>query len=458
MARFKKTKNRYDKVSRRLFLRGTGVGLALPALEWAMPRSAHAAAVSPKRLVAINIPLGFYGPSFFPTESGTDYAMPETLKAAEGFRKHFTLISGTSHPGVDGGHSAEKSFLTCAPHPGSRSFKNTISLDQWIAGKVGEATRFASMSLGDHNMAWSANGVSIPAERSPSKAYAQLFLRGKDREVAEQKHRLQDGQSIMDTVLDEARSLENTVSKLDREKLDQYFTAVRETERRLTKEENWVDTPKPAVNEKSPGAIKSEDLTGRLAAHFQVIRLALQTDSTRVVTLGGDGGSQVPPLPGVDTGYHGLSHHGKNPAMIEQLKIIDRETVRVWSEFVQDLLKTPEGNGSLLDQTQVLFGSNLGNASGHITTNLPIILAGGSWKHGHHLAFDAEKNYPLPNLFVSLLQGMGFETDQFASGTGTLRGLERAASDPCRSSQFTSTPRKVPGRCNPVSYRRSFSG
>ena len=409
------------KWNRRDFLRGAGVALTLPLLE---SRGAVGGTGAPKRMVAVNFPLGFHGPNFFPEQTGRDYALSDYLKPAAPLRNDFTVISGSSHPDVDGGHAAEKSFLTAAPHPGSRSFKNTISLDQFVARRLGGSTRYASLTIGDHGMSWSANGVPIPHESSPSAVFAKLFLRGTPKEVAAQKVHLQDGRSILDVVLEDANRMAARAGKLDREKLDQYFTAVRETEKNLIKAEKWHGTPKPKVDASQPGQFASADIVGRLRAHFEVVRLALTTDSTRVVALGGNGGSQVLPIQGVSLGYHELTHHGKNPEMIQQLELIDRETMKVWADFLTNLKETPEGDGNLLANTQVLLGSNLGNASGHLTTNLPVILAGGGFKHGQHLAFDKINNAPLPNLFVNMLQGLGLEVDEFASSTGTLSGLE----------------------------------
>src|SRR5688572_11515141 len=220
-------------ISRRTFLRGAGVCLALPFLEAMSPlRAVAASAAVPRRFVGINIPLGFIPENFFPQGGGAGYALSPYLQPAEALRKDFTVLSGVSHPSVDGGHSAEKSFLTAAPHPGSRSFKNTISLDQFIAHRIGEKTRYASLTLGDHSLSWSANGVAVPAIQAPAKAFARLFLSGTAKEIATQQRDLQEGRSIMDTVLDDARAMERTVSSADREKLDQFFTAVRETEQR----------------------------------------------------------------------------------------------------------------------------------------------------------------------------------------------------------------------------------
>lgn len=412
------------RISRRSFLRGAGVCLALPALE-AMAGAASAPA--PYRTVAINIPLGFIPEKFFPTQAGADYALSEYLTPAEALRKEFTVISGTSHPGVDGGHSAEKTFLTAAPRPGALAFRNTISLDQYMAQRIGERTRFASLTLGDHSLSWSANGVEIPTERSPAKAFSRLFLTGTAQEIAAQQRELEEGHSIMDTVLEDAKTMQRRVSARDGEKLDQFFTAVRETEQRLVKAQAWSQTPKPKVDaQPPPGKLEWPDLPEMFHAQFEIIRLALETDSTRVIALGGTGFGSVPRIKGVEMGYHGLSHHGKNPDMLRQLELIDRATLGAIFEFLEKLKASPEGGGSLLDRTQVLLGSNLGSANSHLTTNLPILLAGGGYRHGQHLAFDQKDNYPLPNLFVSMLQRMGIESDKFATSSGTMRGLEMA--------------------------------
>jgi hypothetical protein len=269
-------------------------------------------------------------------------------------------------------------------------------------------------------MSWSANGVSIPAESSPTKLFAQLFLTSSEKEMAANQSRWQDGRSIMDTVLEDAKSMQRSISRADQQKLDQYLTAVRETELRIAKAESWSKTPKPKVDVPQPPDIDGNDFVRRFSAHLEIVRLALQTDSTRVITLGGNGGSNVPPLQGVSEGYHNLTHHGKNPNMIKQLEIIDQATINAWIDFVRSLKQTGEGDSNLLHQTQVLMGSNLGNASSHATQNLPIVLAGGAHKHGAHLAFDQQKNYPLSNLFVTIMQQMGIPADRFASSNGSL--------------------------------------
>lgn len=416
-----------SRLSRRTFLRGTGISIALPFLEAMIPAFAKEAAVAasvPRRFVAINIPLGFLGEKFFPTGAGKDYQLSPYLEPAGALKDHFTVFSGVSHPGVDGGHETQKSFLTAAHHPASRTFKNTISVDQIVANIIGDQTRFASLTMGEHGLSQSANGVSIPRLGQPSTVFRKLFLSGTPQEIAAQEADLRDGHSIMDVVREDAKSLERHATTADKEKLDQYFTAVRETEERLKKTEMWSKTPKPKVDAPNPGPIVAEDLVKGYRSFFDVMALAIQTDSTRVMTLGGSAIGTVPKIDGVKEGYHTLSHHGKNPERLKQLEIVERATLAAFFGFIGKLQEMKEGDSNLLERTQVFLGSNLGNASGHTTTNLPSLLAGGGFKHGSHLAFDTKDNYPLSNLFVSMMQRMGIAQESFGGFSGTMRGLE----------------------------------
>lgn len=416
------------RLSRRTFLRGTGISLALPFLEAMMPLSARAAAATsiPRRFVAINIPLGFLSENFFPENSGADYGMSPYLKIGETLRDQFTVFSGVSHPGVDGGHETQKSFLTAAPHPSARSFKNSVSVDQVIAKTVGAQTRFSSITLGDHSLAVSENGVVVPRIGMPGIAYRRLFMSGTPQEIAAREADLRDGRSVMDLVMEDAKTIERHASNADREKLEQYFTAVRETEQRLEKAGAWEKTPKPAVDEKPPGKFDAEDVVAAYRSYFDVMRLAIQTDSTRVLTLGGTAIGTVPKIAGVAQGYHTLSHHGKNPDRLKQLEIVERATISVFFDFLNRLQDFKEGDSNLLERTQVLLGSNLGNASGHQTNNLPLVLAGGGYKHGQHLSFDTKSNYPLSNLFVTMMQRAGVAKENFGGFSGGMRGLEMA--------------------------------
>jgi hypothetical protein len=257
--------------------------------------------------------------------------------------------------------------------------------------------------------------------------FARLFLEGRPDEVEAQARRLRDGRSILDTVRDQARTMQPGLGAGDRDKLDEYFTSVRELEQRLARSEEWSKKPKPRVEAKPPQNITNPaDLVGRARLMFDLIHLALQTDSTRLVTLLLLGTSLVPPIPGVSLGHHDLSHHGQDPNKIEQLKTVELELMKTLRDFLARLKQTKEDGVSLLDRTAVFFSSNLGNASTHATRNLPVLLAGGGFKHGQHLAFDPGNPPPLCNLYVTLLQRLGVEADRFGSSTGTLTGLETA--------------------------------
>jgi len=238
-------------------------------------------------MVAINVGLGLYIPNIIPQKSGSDYEITPYLKQIEKFRKKYTVMSGISHPGVDGGHSAEKSFLTAAPHPGSTSFKNTISLDQLVASQIGSETRYAylSLSLAGRGLSWSRGGVQIPSETRPSQVFTKLFLEGKPQEKAQQIQRLKDGQSILDVVMDKTKSVERRLSGSDRQKLDEYLTAVREAELRLVKGEEWEHKPKPKIDAKKPVDIQDRsDVINKARLMYDMMHLALQTDSTRLIT------------------------------------------------------------------------------------------------------------------------------------------------------------------------------
>jgi hypothetical protein len=274
-------------------------------------------------------------------------------------------------------------------------------------------------------MSVSRSGVFVPAESRPSEVFKKLFVDGTAKEVAEQTRRLKDGQSIMDAVQGDAKRLQQRASAADRAKLDEYFTTVSEVEKRLRLAEDWTKKPKPKVDATPPIDIaNAADFGGRTRLMFDLAHLALETDSTRVITLRIQGHNSVPPIEGITQDWHNLSHHGKDPAKLAQLKIIELEQMKLLGQFLTTLKSSAQAGSSLLDHTMVLYGSNLGNSSSHDTKNMPMLLAGGGFRHGQHLAFVQAKNQPLPNLFVSMIQRLGIEADKFATSTGTLNGLD----------------------------------
>jgi hypothetical protein len=418
------------KLPRRKFLKAAGVSLALPLLDAFAPARALAAAEPPRRMVCVCTPLGLHPAFFFPQKAGKDYEPTPYLEVLKDLRDDFTVFSGLCHPDLGPSHDSNFSFLTAAPHPENRAgFRNSISLDQVAAEHLRGATRFPSLTLSceGFSLSWTRSGAPVPTDCWPSSVFARLFLEGRPEEVAAQTRRLRDGRSVLDAVRDQARSLQPGLGSGDRDKLDEYFTSVRELERNLAQSEEWSKKPKPKVDVKPPVDVtNSADLVGKSRVWFDLIHLALQTDSTRLVTLQLLGTSAVPPVQGVTYGHHDLSHHGKDPTKIEQLKKVELEEMKTLRDFLAKLKGTKEGDGSLLDRTMVFFSSNLGDASMHAVKNLPVLLAGGGFRHGRHLAFDQANPPPLSNLFLTMLHRLGVEADQFGSSKGTLTGLDAA--------------------------------
>lgn len=418
------------KLERRQFLRAAGVSLALPWLDaFSSARASEASDQARRRMVCICTPLGLYAPHFFPERAGKEYEVTPYLELLKDYRDDFTVISGLAHPGMSSGfaHQATASFLTGVPGAGRPGFRNAISVDQLAAEQIGERTRFPSLTLSGEGLglSWTRTGAIVPADNSPSRVFARLFLEGRPEEVRAQVRRLEDGRSILDDVREQADLLRTDLGAGDRDKLDEYLTSVRELERRLIIDEAWCKKPKPKVDVPPPQDIpNAADLIGRTRLLFELTHLALQTDSTRLVTIMLAGSTYAPPIPGVSLGHHDLSHHGKDPGKLEQLKIVEQETIKTVRELLLKLKETKEDGVSLLDRTTVFLGSNLGDASSHSVKNLPVLLAGGGFRHGQHLAFDPQNPPPLCNLYVSMLQRLGVETDRFGSSTGTLTGLE----------------------------------
>ena len=415
--------------TRRKFLKAAGVSLALPWLDSLVPARASAAFVGPpRRAIFICAPLGLHPPFFFPEKAGKDYALSPYLEPLKDLRNDFTVVSGLAHPDVGPSHDSCFSFLTAAPHPERRAgFRNSISVDQFAAEHIGGETRFASLPLSAEGfgLSWTRSGALVPPDLFPAQVFTRLFLEGRPDEVQALARRLRDGRSILDAVREQAKEVEPKLGANDREKLDEYFTSVRELERRLARSEEWSKKPKPTVDAKPPQNVASPaDLVAKTRVMFDLIHLALQTDSTRLITMLMLGTSLVPPIAGVSFGHHDLSHHGQDPTRIAQLRTVELEKMKALADFLKKLKATKEDGSNLLDRTAVFFSSNLGNAATHAVKNLPVLLAGGGFRHGQHLAFDPNNPPPLSNLFVSMLQRLGLPSDKFASSTGTLSGLE----------------------------------
>jgi hypothetical protein len=418
-----------QKISRRTLLRGAGVSMAIPwlsAMESAFATAAEKE--SPKRFVAFTLGLGLHAENLNPKTAGRDYEPSRYLKAVDDLRDRFTVISGSSHPGVSGGHTAEASILTANPGASKGRAKNTISIEQYMAKHLGEQTRFPSLVLsssGSNSPSYTENGAMIPAESSPSRLFDRMFVDDSPAERKLQAARVREGRSIMDLVGEDVKRLKREVGNSDQQRLEAYFSSIRDLEKRMAQSELWAKMPKPKVDAKRPVDIRNRnDFVGQQRLMSDMIRLALETDSTRFIAYHLGSGSGVVPLEGVDEGYHSLSHHGLDEDKLEQLSIVETDIIRAWGEFLRSLDQADESGGNLLEQTTILLTSNLGNASNHSNQNMPVLVAGGGFKHGQHLAFDQRNNYPLSNLFVSALQRVGLEEDSFSTGKGTMSGLE----------------------------------
>lgn len=421
-----------NRICRRSLLRSAGVTLTLPLLEAMQPRSSRAAeaAEPPRRMICINTTLGLHTPYLFPTATGRDYELTPYLEPIQKFRDQFTVFSGLSHPEVDGGHPAELCYLTSAPHPRADNFKNTISLDQFAIEQLVPDTRFGSLVLASSSsrgLSFTRSGVPIPADERPSRVFRNMFINGTPAEVNNQVLRLQQGQSVMDAVLSEANDFRRGLNQQDLHKLDEYFTSVREVEQRLVKAQEWARRPKPEVSSKPPVDIANAvDVPARVRLMIDLMHLAIQTDSTRFITFALNGLNAVPTITGVTQDWHNLSHHGQDPSKLAELKVVELQQMQLFGELLAKLGDSSEGSGSLLDRTIVLFGSNLGNASSHDNKNMPIIVAGGGFQHGQHLAFDPLRNPPLCNLYVQLLRRLDANVDSFGSSNGTIPGFDLA--------------------------------
>jgi len=414
------------RIHRRRMLQTAGVCLGLPWLE-SLAKGATAGADRPRRLICICSPLGIHAPHLFPAETGKGYRPTPYLEPLAPLRDQFTVISGLAHPDVGPFHDSMNSFLTGAAHPENRTgFRNTISLDQFAAERMHGLTRFPSLTLAAEGagLAWTRSGAPVPADAWPSRVFRRMFINGSPQEVRAELHRLRSGRSILDALSEKRASLNRQVNARDAEKLDEYYSSVRELERNLASSEQWSTRPKPTVSVPPLNDVTNQaDILQQEKVWYALILLALQTDSTRLVTLTLSGLTGVPVVDGVSLGYHDLSHHGQDAAKIEQLQKIELSKMRLFGDFLQQLRDAREEDQTLLDRTIVYYGSNLGNASSHDVRNLPILLAGGDFQHGQHLAFDLANHPPLSNLYVTLLQRLGLEVDRFATSTGTLTGL-----------------------------------
>lgn len=420
------------KLTRRTFIRAGAVSLGLPMLDAMLPEKSNAGMKPdggiPSRMVLIHRPLGTYHPFLVPEKSGPDYAPTRYLKPLQAHRKNLTLISGISHKGYPNSHHTESAMFTGVPPEGlarADDIHNTISMDQLTSEKIGHLTRVPSLTLNTANCAslsWNRKGVPVPWERSKANLFKKLFIDGTPDEIAREIKRLEHGRSILDGMRNQLKSLGASLGSADRERLELLASSIREAEKMLLQDEAWVSKPKPRVEATVRQFEQSQHWIESQQQWYGLIHLALQTDSTRVVVLGlGEQGQQN--IPDLSIGHHDASHHGKDPAKIEQFARYEEKEYQTFAGFLDKLSATTEAGKPLLDSTQVLMASSLGDASAHSSDNLPVFLAGGGFKHKGHLAFDQKNNYQLSNLYVRMLQKMGIETQKFGASTGILGDL-----------------------------------
>jgi len=424
-------------LNRRTFLRAAGVSIGLPLLDAMLPiglgAEQKAAAIRGKRLLLIGRPLGLHTPYFFPTKPGKDYEPTRYLKPLQDLRQDFTVFSGMSHLGYPGGHHSENCLLTAVPPECVRmgDIRNTVSLDQEAASRLGGETRFPYLSLGGGGtgaLSWNRKGVRVPSEERATQVFKQMFIDGTPQEVARELERIKTGLSILDGVREQARGLMNTLGPADRERLDLLLTSIREAEQRLQQDQAWAQKPKPKVQAKpfTDDYISDLKTLDRERQWFDLVHLALQTDSTRVIALWVWSYGRID-LEGVAIGHHDATHHGQDEGKIKQLALIEEAEMKLFAGFLARMKASSEGGGpSLLDQTVVFYGSNLGNGSAHSCENLPIILAGGGFKHAGYVAYertDHRDSKPLANLFVRMLAQVGIESDRFGTSKGTLSAV-----------------------------------
>jgi hypothetical protein len=412
----------FKPLHRRTFLRASGVAIGLPLLDAMRPLSAaEDKKAAPKRVLLVGRPLGMYTPYFFPEKAGKDYEPSRYLKALQPLRDQFTVFSGMSHR-YGAGHYAEVGLFT-GVHPDRirpNDIRNGISLDQEVASHFGGQTRFASLVVGGGSAAWNRRGVRIPAEQRATQVFRQLFIRGTPEEEARELRRIRDGLSVLDDVRGQVKSLNSKLGESDKQRLEQYLASIREAEQRLQQDELWSKTPKPQVKVPTPtNDFGGAQLIQRTKQWYDIVHLAFQTDSTRVISLW-LGSQDRTGIDGVNIAHHDASHHGQEPVKLEQLSLIEEAEVKALGEFLAKMKASTEAEGTLLGRTSVFYASNLGNSSSHDNTNLPILLAGGGYKHAGHVAFDRKNNTYLSNLFLRMLHQTGIEAKSFGASTGAV--------------------------------------
>jgi hypothetical protein len=440
------------RITRRTVLRAAGAAVALPFLDAMLPRLqsapstfkpwAKSAVEAVPRMICCYVPNGVNIAEWVPKDDGDKYSLSPTLEVLKDYRNDFTVLTGLGHPASTGGHSGADTWLTAAnlkAKPGA-DYTNSVSADQLAADLHGKKTRFPSLQLGDmsgtggaghsHTLSFDINGTPLPAENSPRRLFERLFVPETVGDKQAALKRYSDRRSILDDLAAESNSLNKKLGAKDQQKLDEYLSSIRQTEKQVERMQSWIDVPKPEV--KDTGLqLASQPMNGHdrpmwLDVMLELSYLAFVTDLTRVITFewsreaGGYGGG--------GENHHELSHHGGDAGMLTKLAAIDRFHLSKLGRFLGLMKSTTEGDGTLLDRTAVVFGSGMNSGTGgdHSPKNLPLLVAGGSklgLKLGRHIKHDPDKHPPLANVLLSVVQKVGVESAKFADATGTLTGL-----------------------------------
>ncbi|QDU92922.1 DUF1552 domain-containing protein [Lignipirellula cremea] len=444
-------------LNRRHVLRGLGVSLALPLLECMRPLRAATTTDRAKRSVFIYLPNGVNTIDYQILRPGADYEFSQSLLPLEKHRANITPISGLYHPhGMGHHHNCSSIWLTGGKIGPSE--RNTVSVDQLMATVTAPKTRFTSLELSNQgqSLSWNADGIQLPSQGNPGVVFRELFQDPKGG-VAAQRRGLERRGSILDTILEEAHSLELQLGQEDKGRLSQYLQSVREIEVRTQRADSWLDTPRPQVDPRVASQLTRDVSLERLGEYlrtvYDVIVLAFQTDMTRVATFstGSEGkGPSVPEI-GITQDRHSLSHHNANPKLMQDLTASDTFNLQQFAYFLDRLAEVKDADGPLLDSTMALYGSGMAFGHSHGNANLPIVLAGGRGigvRHGRHLDFNtpdptqgyeydlriASKHYAicqkpvnprahLSNLLLTMAQKMDVRTERFADSNGVISDL-----------------------------------
>jgi len=425
-----------SQISRRAVLQGVGATLALPWLE-AMGASAPSARTP--RFGMFYFGTGMNMRQFTPEDTGPNFATTRILEPLESHRGDFTVLSGT-YLEHGGGHDGAYPFATSI----ARGEPQVLSPDQIVARKIGQDTRMPSLQMsvakgtgfGNQALAtisWNEQGVPLAAENDPKAIFDKLFRPDSPEQVKNRSHEFRQRESVLDIVRGQAKSMERKLGKQDREQLDQYFNSIRELEKQLERDVAWSDKPKPDPDLGGYGSYDSSltdnepDFSYETYAKlmYDLIALAFQTDSTRVISyvVRRELSGGVYPEFGVSKGYHSLSHHGNDPRNLEELAKVDTIYMKHWAHFLKRLSDIKEGDGTLLDHTVLGFSSGMG--IGHSKTRLPTVLSGGKAlgiKHQGHLKL--AKDTPLSALWQTMVEAC--DTDpgkQFQDSPGIVGEL-----------------------------------